>query len=93
MAVKPWIAWVVLLANATAEPLVLRVVAANLTVTAQDWTSWMRHSRTADYITNQSAPEILAGFLAPHRSSRILFTNIGLWNYMQYMTAAKLQSA
>jgi hypothetical protein len=72
--------------------LLVVTVIANLVVSGLNWRSWAAHPATRDFITNQSAPVVLAEYLAPFHGSRILFTNVGLWNYVQYMTAARLKS-
>ena len=64
----------------------------NVLVLGLDWIRWERQSVNEDAITNQSAPILLADHLNRFSpDDRILFTNIGLWPYMDYLSAGRMQ--
>jgi hypothetical protein len=69
------------------------LVAGNLFTLAENWRAWLAQPVTSDAITNQSDPVLLREYLRRFDDrDRIVFTNVGLWNYLQYMTAAGLRS-
>ncbi|MEO8215490.1 MAG: hypothetical protein ABI718_00240 [Acidobacteriota bacterium] len=76
----------------SAAALLALALAGNVIVLSLDWRSWQRQSVHEDSITNQSAPVLLFNYLRHSGTDdRLLFTNIGLAPYIDYLSAGKLR--
>lgn len=68
------------------------LVLANAAVSACDWQYWTHIPATRQTMLNQSDPALLGNYLRTHhRGDRILYTNIGMPQYVQYATAGHVQ--
>lgn len=71
----------------------LLLIFANIVVSATNWRNWNLQPATSQTMLNQSDPALLAEYLSQHHANndRILYTNIGLPQYIQYMSSGRLR--
>lgn len=63
------------------------LVIMNIIVAVDDWQRWQSQPRTMQTMLNQSDPALLFEYLRLHHANdRILYTNIGMPQYMQYIS-------
>lgn len=75
------------------QALLVAAVCGNLVVQSLDWKAWQDQPRDRDTILNQSAPVQLERYLRRFGpGDRVLFTNIGLYIYQQYLTADRFEA-
>jgi hypothetical protein len=68
------------------------LIAGNLVVAAMDWQGWNQLTSSSQTMLNQSDPVLLASYLSEHHAAdRILYTNVGMSQYVLYMTAGQLK--
>lgn len=68
------------------------VVLTNAATSSADWRYWTRIPATRQTMLNQADPNLLANYLVTHhRGDRVLYTNIGMPQYVQYVTAGRLR--
>jgi hypothetical protein len=68
------------------------LIVGNIAVAALDWRSWNQLPSNSQTLLNQSDPVLLASYLSEHHADdRILYTNIGIPQYMKYMTVGHLK--
>jgi hypothetical protein len=78
-------------AQARVRVLLLLVIAGNIATAALDWRGWLSLPPTALTMLNQSDPALLTHeLLAHHAHDRILYTNIGLPQYVRYFSRGRL---
>lgn len=64
------------------------LILANTYISITIWRTWKNQPDTVQTMSNQSDPIVLADYLKQHHSNdRVLYTNIGMAQYMSYMTA------
>ncbi|MBX6772842.1 MAG: hypothetical protein IRY83_14010 [Chloroflexi bacterium] len=74
-----------------ARALLLLVVAGSVAASALDWRGWLSLPPTRLTMLNQSDPALLTHeLLAHHARDRILYTNIGLPQYVRYFSRGRL---
>lgn len=68
------------------------LIAGNVAVAGMDWRRWNELPSNSQTMLNQSDPVLLASYLSEHHAGdRILYTNVGIPEYMQYMTTGRLK--
>jgi hypothetical protein len=68
------------------------LLAGNLFIATMDWRWWNHLSPDSQTMLNQSDPILLAKYLSEHHArDRILYTNVGLPQYVKYMTVGQLK--
>jgi len=68
------------------------LILGNIATSAADWRIWAQQPDTAQTMLNQSDPALLTNYLVQHHANdRIFYTNVGMSNYVRYMTAGRLQ--
>jgi hypothetical protein len=71
---------------------IVTLVLSNTITVAGDWRYWNSLPDTAQTMLNQSDPVTLSNYLSErHSRDRIIFTDVGMPQYIQYMTAGRLK--
>jgi hypothetical protein len=68
------------------------VILANVMTSFLDWRNWQQQSPTVQTMLNQSDPVLLTKHLLhEHADDRVIYTNIGFSQYVQYMTMDRIK--
>lgn len=68
------------------------LIVGNTAVSALDWRHWNNLAPNQQTMLNQSDPKLLGQYLLEHHArDRILFTNVGLPQYVQYITVGRVK--
>jgi hypothetical protein len=87
LAWQPWLRSPTLL-----NLIFIALIGGNLWTASKDWLAWNAYPPSAQTMLNQSDPILLADSLARFNADdRILYTNVGLMNYVEYVSAGRVR--